>query len=399
LISVQSVCLTSPPRILRAFGLALALAAPAFASEAPTPAPKVRLHTIRTHEGQSIATRSDGSTAHLTLDAELQDAARRLLTQARPLSGAIIVVDVKTARVVALTSFRRKGSGSGDPLVVGAPAASLFKLVTTTALFEHTKVAPTTNVCFDGGERQIERMHLERPVNPGARCAAFRDALGHSWNAVYAQLVTQHLMRDELLETANALGFNRNLEFDVESSFGSVSLPYNDLEFARAAAGFQGSSITPLGATQLTLSIALGGRPARMQLVEYAEGAQPSRQLLPRAMSENTAWRITRMMEQTVHGGTSLLAFTKQDGSSYLGPIRVAGKTGTLKRESTGSTTSWFTGFAPSRKPEFVVTVMLENGEVWREKANEVARDLMRVVFDGRHGIESPFREVRQARM
>jgi cell division protein FtsI/penicillin-binding protein 2 len=119
--------------------------------------------------------------------------------------------------------------------------------------------------------------------------------------------------------------------------------------------------------------------------------APRERELLPRMMSENAAWRLTRMMEVTVHSGTSLSAFTKEDGSSYLGPIRVAGKTGTLKLASDTPTTSWFTGFAPSRNPEVVVTVMLENGDVWRETANEVARDLLRVHFAGRHGVQSPF--------
>jgi penicillin-binding protein 2 len=172
-----------------------------------------------------------------------------------------------------------------------------------------------------------------------------------------------------------------------------VDLPYNDLEFARAAAGFQGSTFTPLGAAQLTYGIALGGRPARMSLVaESGDYVAPRRrQLLDRMMSENAAWRLTRMMEVTINGGTSLAAFSRDDGSSYLGAIRVAGKTGTLQRDEGGPTTSWFTGFAPSRKPRIVVTVMLQNGYVWREKANEVARDLLRVYFAGAPGVDSPF--------
>jgi cell division protein FtsI/penicillin-binding protein 2 len=354
--------------------------------------PRVRLHSIRREADQLVGTASDGSVATLTLDPVLQDSSRRLLTLARPLSGAVVMLDVKTGHVLALGSYRRKGAREGDPLLARVPAASLFKLVTTTALFEHTPVSPKTRVCFLGGERQIERAHLDPPHDPSARCGLFQNALGHSWNAAYAQLATQHLMRDELLATARAFGFDQPLDFDADATFGSLSVPYNDLEFARAAAGFQGSSLTPLGAAQLTYSIALGGRPARMRLVRSLGDyrAPREREYLPRVMSENAAWRLTRMMEVTVHGGTSLSAFTKEDGASYLGPIRVAGKTGTLKPTADAPTTSWFTGFAPSRKPEVVVTVMLENGEVWREKANEVARDLLRIYFSGRHGIEGP---------
>jgi penicillin-binding protein A len=58
--------------------------------------------------------------------------------------------------------------------------------------------------------------------------------------------------------------------------------------------------------------------------------------------------------------------------------------------------TSWFVGFAPSRSPEIVVSVMLENGPTYRRKANELARDLLRTYFRA-HGraqtVTDPFVE------
>src|SRR5690606_10131875 len=161
---------------------------PALADEPPpTPPPvRVQLETIRTEADRAVATTSDGALATLTLRPRLQEAARRLLAQARPLSGAVVMVDVETGEVLALQHYRRKGARAGDPLLSSVPAASLFKLVTTTALFEHTRVSPKTRVCFLGGERQIDRVHLEPSRDPNARCSLFRNALGHSWNAVYA---------------------------------------------------------------------------------------------------------------------------------------------------------------------------------------------------------------------
>lgn len=368
----------------------LAVSVPAAAAGA---APQVRLHTIHLEDGRAVGTLADGSAAELTVNPELQEASSRLLSLARPLAGAVVMVEVSTGKVIALDTYRRRGAPAGNPLTVGAPSASLFKLVTTGALFEHTRVSPDTRVCFIGGERQIDRRHLDRPRGAEARCAPFFSALGHSWNAVYAQLATQHLMRTDLQDTALQMGFNEEVPFDAEAIFGHVSLPYNDLEFARAAAGFQGSTLTPLGAAHLTYSIALGGRAARMKLIAQAGDYRMSekREWLSRTMSANAAWRLTRMMEVTVHGGTSLGAFTNEDGMSYLGSIRVAGKTGTLQRGRNAPTTSWFTGFAPSRNPKVVVTVMLQNGKVWRQKANEVARDLLRFHFADRPGISSPF--------
>jgi cell division protein FtsI/penicillin-binding protein 2 len=107
------------------------------------------------------------------------------------------------------------------------------------------------------------------------------------------------------------------------------------------------------------------------------------------------------MLEVTVETGTSRAAFTGPEGRRFLPGIRVAGKTGTLRPAGgQDSTTSWFVGFAPSRNPEVVVSVMLVNGQLYRRKANEVARDLLRTYFrsHGRaHTVTDPFDDVPEA--
>jgi cell division protein FtsI/penicillin-binding protein 2 len=95
------------------------------------------------------------------------------------------------------------------------------------------------------------------------------------------------------------------------------------------------------------------------------------------------------MMEVTVHSGTALEAFTDPNtGMSYLADLRVAGKTGTLHKGA--STVSWFTGFVPARSPQVAITVALENSQTWRQKAAEVARDLLRARFATHRGITPP---------
>lgn len=351
------------------------------------------LDTLTFRDGAYTARTVNGEWAPLTLTPELQQCGQELLKRAYPLAGGALIVEVATGRVLCSASFSRQKQGTAvHPLLVKAPAASVFKLVTTAALLDKDHVQPDTRVCFSGGERQIERHHLERPPHV-TTCPPFKTALGFSRNAVFAQLATQHLMRQELLEQADAFGFNKPLPFDVATTVGTLDLPYNDLEFARAAAGFVGSDLTPFGAAHLALTIAQQGRPNPMQLIDRRSAPQPPSDAhsLPRVMSEKTAWRLTRMMEVTVHSGTSLEAFSRPDAQSYLGDIRVAGKTGTLQRGKDAPITSWFTGFAPSRQPKVVVAVLLQNSTLWRRKANEVARDLLRATFAGHRGVTHPF--------
>ncbi|HEX2879213.1 MAG TPA: penicillin-binding transpeptidase domain-containing protein, partial [Polyangiaceae bacterium] len=133
--------------------------------------------------------------------------------------------------------------------------------------------------------------------------------------------------------------------------------------------------------------IALEGRAPELHLLDVTPSK--SSEPLPRLLRATTARRLARMMEVTVHSGTALEAFTDpKTGMSYLADLRVAGKTGTLRKGN--STISWFTGFAPARSPEIAVTVALENGTTWRQKAAELARDLLRARFASRRGISHP---------
>jgi cell division protein FtsI/penicillin-binding protein 2 len=360
-------------------------------------------HIAFTEGGATAPLVESPGTADLTLDPGLQRTADELLSRARPLSGAIILVDAVTGRVLVWSEHTHNGLGPGSVLLdTRAPAASLFKIVTSTALLERAGVSPDTEVCTRGGSHGIERRHLDPPSRRGdTQCTPFREALGHSRNAVFAQLVTARLARSDLSDFAHRFGFNGPAPFASDVTVGTLSLPYNDLEFARAATGFRGSSLSPLGALSLAFTVATGGEVAEIQIVERAGDyrAPRFRKTLGRVMKSWTARQLRKMMEITVSSGTSREAFTDEDGRSYLRDIRVAGKTGTLHPTERTSTTSWFVGFAPSRKPRVVVSVLLENGRVWHRKANEIGRDVLRAYFSSRRfrGITDPLRDVADA--
>jgi hypothetical protein len=49
-------------------------------------------------------------------------------------------------------------------------------------------------------------------------------------------------------------------------------------------------------------------------------------------------------------------------------------------------------GFAPSRAPQIVLSVLLSNGPVWHRKAKAVGRDVLRAYFAARgyRGVTAP---------
>lgn len=327
------------------------------------------------HEESGITKAKDIHDREVTVgfDPELQGQLKYLLEQAKPISGAAVLVDAKTGQVLAAHEVGANGDGSllFSPI---APAASVFKIVTTAALYEHTSVTPTTRVCTKGGKRGISVEHLTPAEGPGTVCTPFAHALGVSRNAAYAQLATQKLLRSDLVKMAAALGFDAPLALDAVGKLGAVDVPYNDLAFARTAAGFENSRLSVFGGAQLALTIASGGVQKAMHLSQEA----PSNKVR-RVMSPLTARRLRDAMEVTIHSGTAHESFVNSHGRSTVGPVQVAGKTGTLKPTKDSPTTNWFIGFAPSEHPRVVVSVLLQNPDKWVRKGHQLGRDLIQV--------------------
>jgi cell division protein FtsI/penicillin-binding protein 2 len=364
------------------------------AAPAANPEPiRVELGQRRPSGSGWEAPTASGGWAELTLDPELQRDSERLLEAAHPLAGAVVAVEARTGKVLVWAERRRDGRTGSVITTARAPAASVFKLVTTAALYESSSVTPSERVCIAGGLRGIERRHLDPPRDGDVRCAPFFQALGHSKNAVYAQLATHRLLRADLLDVAERLGFNGKVPFDFPVPVGTLRVPYNDLEFARTAAGFRGTTLSPLGGAFLAGIIASGGLAPRFHIVADRDG-ETDPPFEGRVLGATTAHRLERMMEVTVESGTARPAFHDDLGHPLLGSQRVAGKTGTL-HPSEGSregAVSWFIGFAPARSPTVIVSVLLENGGVWRRKAAEVARDVLRSYFAARRapGVRAP---------
>ncbi|HEX2670899.1 MAG TPA: penicillin-binding transpeptidase domain-containing protein [Polyangiaceae bacterium] len=390
--------------------MALLAALPATRAGATEPRPPLDLDRMARRDGRWVAPLATGGDAVLTLDSDLQRAASKILTNANPVRGGMVVLDAHSGKILAWAETARDGRRHQVLTTSRVPAASVFKLVTTAALFETTSLSPKEQVCIAGGAHGIERRHLDPPRGDGVECSPFAYAIGYSKNAVFAQLATHRLLRNGLLDTAQALGFNGLVPFDVEVPVGTLEVPYGDLDFARTAAGFQGSTLSPLGGAYLASVIARGGQAIRIRMIEPSpesahdeaddagnshdddKSSSDDAQVVGRVLKPLTASRLRRMMEVTVRSGTCRRAFSDPSGRPYLGNMRVSGKTGTLRPESSDGMTSWFIGFAPSQNPEVVISVMLENGNVWRHKANELARDVLRSYFHahGRPWISDP---------
>lgn len=377
----------------------VALVAQAPVDHAPKPtwsAKELDLTKVSLDDRGATAPLPERRYAKLTLDPALQRTAVRLLTTSKIPEGAIVVLETATGRILAYASHLEQGTPRDLAIEATAPAASVFKIVTGAALVESAGLTADTQQCYSGGEQRIVASDLEANPHRDRWCATLSGAMGRSINTVFARLALGHLEPKSLDTMAHQLGFGETFAFDVPVQTSAVHVPPDSLGFARTAAGFWNTTLSPLHAAYLSAVVARGGEAVRPVIVdkvveERGSTATPPSQSVNarRVLLQTTAEQLTTMMDHTVSEGTSFKAFHDPSGRAYIPGVPVAGKTGTLTDAAAQRYYTWFTGFAPSHgsvtasgsKPQVAIAVLVVNHPTWHVKANVVAREMLQAYF------------------
>ena len=335
-------------------------------------------------DGTKVVARQGERHIELTLSAALQDKARKIFEQYRVPYAAMAAIEPSTGRVLGYVGHSLQAHDAGDPVRdVSPPAASVFKLITASALVD-AGVANSARTCYSGGSSRIDKVHLQD--NPGRErsCATLEMALGKSINAVFAKLADRHLDAAKLHRYGRAFGFGHALPFELAPPASPFEVPGDRLEFARTAAGFWHTHMSTLHGALIAATIANDGAMPIPYAVQQVTGpgkartSEQGRRGSRRVISAGTARAVGRMMRRTVSDGTSRSAFLDERGRAFLPGTVVAGKTGTLSSNNPYKAYSWWVGYAPADKPRIALAVLVVNGALWRIKSSYVARELLR---------------------
>lgn len=342
---------------------------------------------------------SEGRTAELTLDPVVQRAARAQMQHYRVPEAGTVLIDVKTGKVLTYASYVADGEPFDVNARAQAPAASVFKVVTGAALVERAGLNAETEQCYHGGKSRIMPDELEDNPRRDRWCATVAIAMGRSLNVVFARLAQKHLTPEDITSMGGSLGFGAPIPFAVPNEPPKIQIPQEPVEFARTAAGFWNTTLSPLAAAVLAQTVANGGVTLEPRIVNaiyqgkeevWKDDREP--RVLRQAIKGSTAAELTAMMRQTVANGSAFKSFHDEAGSSYLPGIDVAGKTGTLSDYQANRHYTWFIGFAPADKPEVAVSALIVNTPAWQIKAPQLARDVLRAYFakHGAKGVSPP---------
>ncbi len=336
-----------------------------------------------------MAPLKDGQVAELTLDPALQRVARAQMLKYKLPESGVVVMDVKTGKLLAYASYVNQGEVFDVNARAEAPAASVFKVITGSALVERAGLNAESEQCYHGGKSRILPDELIDDPRRDKWCATVAIAMGRSLNVVFARLAQKHLTPEDVAQMGGAYGFGAPLPFAVPNEAPKIEIPQEPVEFARGSAGFWHTTLSPLLGASIAQTVANGGVTLEPRIVAavsrggdelWREQREP--RVLRRAVKAETAAQVSRMMRETVANGSAFKSFHDASGKPYIPGVAIAGKTGTLTDYKRNRFYTWFVGFAPAEAPEIAISTLVVNTPDWQIKAPMLAREVLRAYFE-----------------
>ena len=367
---------------------ALKASAPAVPAQWTLPSSAIQPDLAVAKDGRLVQALEDGTQIEFTLEPGLQVAAKEVLARYQVEHGAIVALDPVTGELLAYAQHAEGKPGVRHlPVQANGPAASIFKLVTAAALLERG-VTPATEICTRGGLRKLTLNHLRPDVARDTRCETLKEAFGASTNAAFARWADEYLDADVLSDAAERFLFGRRIPFVYGVGVSAPVIPGGSrLGFAKAAAGFSRTSLSPLHAAMLVGAVANGGKMMAPRLVRRATDGEEvlyeaATAVLASPIGPEIAHALTEVMLSTTTTGTAKKFFIK-NGREHIPGIALAAKTGHLSGgDGLHGHYSWFVAFAPAEQPEIAMAALVVNGEVWTTKGAVLARRFLSHYFD-----------------
>jgi penicillin-binding protein 2 len=353
----------------------------------------------------------DGRPLHLTIDKRMQ---RKLVESLAAEVGSGIFMNPNTGEILALAS-----TPGYDPNVFTAPVSRLtwttlisdprhplndraissfyapgstFKVLMSIVGLETGAITPQSTV-FCSGSAVIYNRQFMCWKKGGHGTVDVHRALVHSCNVFY-YLLGRKVGIDAISKYAKMFGLGELSGIDIpgESRGTPPSAewkqrthkePWYPGDTISVSIGQGLLAVTPVQMATMISAVANGGTLVRPHLARDAT-ARASK--LP--VSAGTLALIRDALADVVEEGTATRA--------QLGPIHVAGKTGTAQvfKKSVGVDAdkqpknerdhAWFIGYAPAEKPEIAFAIVIEHGGHGGTTAAPVAKNVLEVYFEDR---------------
>ena len=314
-----------------------------------------------------------------TIDRALEARVRELLRLGGVELGDVLLMDPASGALLAYVST----DPVAFPVTRTYPTASLAKVVTAAAVLRRAPKAVGRECRYLGSPYTFGSAELVAPPRGGSVDPFWR-ALAISNNQCFARLAVGDVGAEAMLSEMASVGL---LEAPAPGHPAGRFEPVRDaLDLGRLGSGLAGSFISPLAAVRLAAVLAHGElvRPHWIARVEDGEGrslALPPADVPQRVWLPEVADHLRELLVGVTTRGTAKHAFLDPRGAPILGPVRVAGKTGTLRGEDPSGVYQWFIGVAPADAPRLAIAALVVDGGRGRHSAAQIAAEVLREIF------------------
>jgi cell division protein FtsI (penicillin-binding protein 3) len=341
----------------------------------------------------------NGLDIQTTLDINLQDVAETALYKAmkqhNAADGLVVVMEVKTGAVKAISNLSSDGNGNFREkfnFAVGRvfEPGSTFKLVTMMALLEDSPVQLSDSIDTGNGEFNFYNKTVRDNEENGLGMISVQEAFEHSSNVAMAKLLDKHfgLRPEKFIDYVDRLKLSQPMGLQIvgeatpkikrpgQKGWSGISLPW-------MAYGY-GFEITPLHTLALYNAVANDGvmiKPVFVKSVKRAdeeEDAFETQVLNSKICSSKTLDKLKLLLEGVVENGTA----KNIKGTHY----RIAGKTGTAQILENGRYAkkyiTSFVGYFPAHSPKYSAIVLIKNPRGWYQYGSSVAAPVFKEIAD-----------------
>ena len=342
----------------------------------------------------------DGLDIQTTIDINLQDVAEtslyRAMKQHDADEGTVVVMEVKTGHIKAISNLTKDGRGEFHENFNHAVGGSIepgstFKLVTMMALLEDTNIELSDTVNTGNGEHTFYNRKVRDHHEGGYGKISVQQSFELSSNVAMAKLTDKHFgtKPSKFLAHIDRLKLSKPLGVQITGeSYPKIIRPSNKKEWSGItlpwmAYGY-GLEISPLHTLALYNAVANEGKMIKPIFVTSVSRADQVKEvfetttLVSKICSNKTLNQLKLLLEGVVEDGTA-----KNLKNTHY---RIAGKTGTAQILENGRyekryITS-FVGYFPAHAPKYSAIVMVKNPKGVFQYGNNVAGPVFKDIAD-----------------
>ncbi len=342
---------------------------------------------------------TDGYDIQTTIDINLQDVAETSLHRHMALhdadEGTVVVMEVKTGHIKAISNLSRDGNGNYSEQFNHAVGGSIepgstFKLVTMMALLEDTNIELSDSIKTGNGEHTFYNKKVRDHHDGGFGTITIKQAFELSSNVAMAKLVDQHfgLKPEKFIDYIDKLKLSKPLGLQItgeaypkikrpkEKGWSGITLPWMSYGY--------GLEMSPLHTLALFNAVANDGKMIKPMFVTSVLRADKEKQhfetevINSKICSNKTLNQLKLLLDGVVENGT---AKNLKDAH-----YRIAGKTGTAQILENGKYTrkyiTSFVGYFPAHAPKYSAIVVVKNPKGWQQYGNNVAGPVFKEIAD-----------------